>query len=75
MQAAKELKELIDQLPPELQQEVRDFVEFLLEKKVLRSNREKKGELRLDWRGALRELRDKYTSVELQHKILEWWGD
>jgi hypothetical protein len=69
------LKELIDQLPPELQQEVRDFVEFLLEKKVLRSKREKKGELRLDWRGALRELRDKYTSVELQHKILEWWGD
>jgi hypothetical protein len=75
MQAAKELKELIDQLPPELQQEVRDFVEFLLEKKVLRSKRETKGELRLDWRGALRELRDKYTSVELQHKILEWWGD
>lgn len=27
-----DLKELIDQLPPELQQEVQDFVEFLLEK-------------------------------------------
>ena len=26
------LKELIDQLPPELQEEVRDFVKFLLEK-------------------------------------------
>jgi predicted nucleotidyltransferase len=75
MRTAEELKELIDQLPPEFQEEVRDFVEFLLEKKVLRPKREKEAELRLDWRGALRELRDKYTSVELQHKILEWWGD
>jgi hypothetical protein len=74
MRTAKELKELIDQLPPEFQEEVRDFVEFLLEKKVLRPKREREVELRLDWRGALRELRDKYTSVELQHKILEWWG-
>ena len=75
MQMAKELKELIDQLPPEFQEEVRDFVEFLLEKKVLRPKREKEGGLRLDWRGVLRELRDKYTSIELQHKVLEWWGD
>jgi|GEM_PF-3173717 len=28
------LKELIDQLPPELQREVRGFAEFLLEKKA-----------------------------------------
>jgi len=36
MQTAKELKELIDRLPPELQQEVQDFVEFLLEKKAFK---------------------------------------
>lgn len=65
------LKELVEQLPPELQQEVRDFVEFLLERRIPK----RKGELKLDWRGALRDLREKYTSVELQHKILEWWGD
>lgn len=65
------LKELVEQLPPDLQQEVRDFVEFLLEKRVTKQ----RGELKLDWRGALRDLRDKYTSVELQHKALEWWGD
>jgi len=75
MQTAKELKELIDQLPPELLQEVQDFVEFLLEKKAFKFKKEKKGELKLDWRGALRDLRAKYTSVELQHKALEWWGD
>ncbi len=65
------LKELIEQLPPDLEQEVRDFVEFLLERHGAKS----KGELKLDWRGALRDLKDKYTSVELQHKVLEWWGD
>lgn len=71
MHAAQDLKELIDQLPPELLQEVRDFVEFLLERRVAGL----KTELKLDWRGALRDLRDQYTSVELQHKIAEWWGD
>jgi hypothetical protein len=25
------------------------------------------------WQGALRGLRDRYTSVELQHKILDYW--
>ena len=67
----KTLVELIAQLPPEMQREVQDFVEFLLEKRVSKP----KGELRLDWRGALRDLREKYTSVELQHKLLEEWGD
>ena len=70
----QDLKELIEKLPPELQKEVRDFVEFLLERRAAKL-KAKKGELKLDWRGALRDLRDKYTSVELQHKVLEWWGD
>ena len=65
------IEEMIKELPPELQQEVDDFVQFLLEKRVRRP----KGQLKLDWRGALRDLRDQYTSVELQHKVLEWWGD
>jgi len=62
------LKELIEQLPPELQQEVQDFVEFLLEKRARRPRRKPK----FDWAGALKDLRDRYTSVELQHKIAEW---
>jgi len=68
--AMQTFKELVEQLPPELQQEVKDFVEFLLEKRVPKP----RAELKLDWRGALRDLRDKYTSVELQHKVLEWWA-
>ena len=69
------LKELIEQLPPELQEEVRDFVEFLLERRAAKLKAEKRGELKLNWRGALRDLWDKYISVELQHKVLEWWED
>lgn len=29
-------------------------------------------ELKFDWAGGLEDLKDKYTSVELQHKISEW---
>ncbi|TEU12057.1 MAG: DUF2281 domain-containing protein [Anaerolineales bacterium] len=67
----KTVEETIKELPPELQQEVEDFVQFLIEKRMRRP----KGPLKLDWRGALRDLRDQYTSVTLQHKVLEWWGD
>jgi len=62
--SSQTLKELIEQLPLELQQEVRDFVEFLLEKRARKP--------KFDWAGALRDLRDRYSSVELQHKIAEW---
>ena len=65
------ISELFEKLPPDLQQEVRDFAEFLLDKRVAKQT----GELSLHWRGALRDLREKHTSVELQHKLMEWWGD
>lgn len=67
----KTIEEMIRELPPELQQEVRDYVEFLVEKRL----RKPKGPFKLEWQGALRDLRNQYTSVELQHKLLEWWGD
>ena len=69
--AAKPLEELVRELPPDMHSEVRDFVEFLLEKRA----RVPKAELKLDWRGALRNLREQYTAVELEHKTLEWWRD
>lgn len=61
----------IEALPPNLQQEVADFVSFLLERKAPK----KKGTLKMDWRGALSDFRDQYTAVELQHKATEWRGD
>jgi len=58
----------IKQLPYDLQHEVEDFIDFLIEKK----ERKPKRKLKLDWAGALKNIREKYTSVELQHKISEW---
>ena len=67
----KTLEEVIKELPPELQKEVGDFAQFLLEKQA----KKPKGKFKFNWEGALQDLRDQYTSVELQHKVLEWWGD
>ena len=61
-------KELIKQLSPELQQEVIDFAEFLQEKRE-KKHREKP---LFKWAGALKDLRDQYTSIELQHEISKW---
>ncbi|MBI5651069.1 MAG: DUF2281 domain-containing protein [Chloroflexi bacterium] len=64
----KSTEELMRVLPMELQQEVRDFVVFLIEKQ----SKKPRGKLRMDWAGALKDLRDQYTSVELQHKASDW---
>jgi hypothetical protein len=69
MKTVDEVTELTRELPEKLQEEVRDFARFLAEKRA-RPTRKK---LRLDWAGGLKDLRDQYTSVELQHKILDWW--
>jgi hypothetical protein len=66
-----ELEEVIRELPLDLHQEVVDFAKFLMEKR----GRKPKGRLKLDWRGGLEDMKDQYTSVELQHKIQEWRGD
>ena len=64
----KNLEKKISILPPELQKEVEDFIEFLIEKRLKRP----KGKPNFNWAGALKEFRDQYTSVELQHKISDW---
>jgi hypothetical protein len=66
-----EVVEATKELPEDLQSEVRDFARFLRENRAPRPRRR----LRQDWAGGLREFRDRYTSLELQKKALEWWGD
>ena len=63
--------ELVNSLPPEYQNEVRDFAQYLLATKVKKNTKK----MSMSWAGALRDYRDKYTSLELQKKALEWWGD
>ncbi len=59
------IEEMLKELPPDLQQEVENLVRLLWKKQF----HNPKGQLKLDWRGAMSDLRDQYTSVELQHKI------
>jgi hypothetical protein len=64
----QDLEKFIKELSPELQQEVYDFAQFLMNKK----NKKKVKSFTFSWAGAMKDLRDQYTSVELQHKISEW---
>lgn len=67
----KTLQNKISELSPELRREVEELVEFLLSKQKSKTT----AKLKQDWSGALRDFRDKYTSLELQKKALEWRGD
>jgi len=67
----KSLEELVRELSPASQAEVRNFVEFLLEKQRRKATRK----LRQNWAGALSDYREQYTSMELQQKALDWRGD
>ena len=64
------LQEMLQKLPPDLQAEVRDFAEFLLERKTPQTQRP----MQFRWEGALKDMRQQYTSVELQHQISDWRG-
>ncbi len=67
----KTLEELVQELPPDLKEDVRQYAQTLLDARKPRRRRK----MRFTWAGALKEYRDQYTSVELQHKALEWRGD
>ncbi len=67
-QEAVYLEEKLRMLPPDLQQEVLDFVEFLLRK----WEQKPRSRPQFDWAGALQDLKDQYTSVDLQHQIAKW---
>lgn len=68
MEQPKTLEEIVRHLTPPDQDEVRQFAERLL----ARANREVRAQPRFAWAGALQDLRDRYTSVELQHQIARW---
>lgn len=61
------ITEKLKSLPPSAQQVVEGLVNLL-------SRQHQPRQLKLNWRGGLKDLRDKYTSVELQHQILKEWN-
>jgi hypothetical protein len=59
------LTRFVEQLPPDIQKEVRSYAEFLLEKR----SKKKQKVPAFDWESALEDLGEQYSSVELQHEI------
>jgi len=66
----KDIEEKIKKLPDDVIPELMDYIEFLLAKYTKRKRRGEK--IKFDWEGGLAELKKQYTSVQLQHKALEW---
>jgi len=60
----------IQELPEDLRKEVLDYIDFLLKKYREKEIKHKK--FKSEWEGGLSEIRERFTSVELQHKALEW---
>jgi hypothetical protein len=66
----REIEVKLQKLPEDLRREVLDYMEFLLKKYAGAKSKAKK--FRFDWEGELSEMRGEFTSVELQHRTLEW---
>lgn len=65
-----ELETKINKLPDSAISEINDFIEFLLQK--YKTPKINNGNFSFDWQGDLSALQKKYTSVELQHKAMDW---
>lgn len=74
MATAKRLEDIIQE-SPYLREEIEDFANFVWEKHASESKSQGLKPLGFSWAGGLKELRDQYTSVELQHKIKETWEE
>jgi hypothetical protein len=61
-----------ENLPKQVQKQLIEYAEFLISKYKNDKKKNKKSVLlSFDWENGLRELKNDYTSVELQHKINE----
>ncbi|MBI5215696.1 MAG: hypothetical protein HY960_08075 [Ignavibacteriae bacterium] len=69
MNAVAVIEEKIHQLHPEHYGEVEEFIDMFLGKQQT----PKSAKLNPKWKGMLKDVR--MSSVELQHKSLEWWSE
>ena len=65
-----QIEQKIKELPGYLLPEVMDYVDFLLYKHG--QPKQQTRTFSFDWEGGLAHLAEQYSSVELQHKALEW---
>jgi hypothetical protein len=67
-QYVKSINQMVNELAPGQQAEARDFIESLLERKRVSTRRKPQ----FDWAGALKDMREDYSSVDLQHESSRW---
>jgi hypothetical protein len=67
-EATKSLEEMVREVPAEYRDQLRSYVQSLL----ARGSVEQPGKPQFTWAGTLERLRDRYTSVDLQHRIARW---
>ena len=71
-----EIRIKLKKLPDHLIPEVIDYIDFLLDKhgskETATDNIKNPDKFTFDWEGGLSKLKDRYTSVDLQHKAGEW---
>lgn len=65
------LIEAIESLPPEKQQQVREYVDQLGEKAGAETGENR--HLHQGWAGGFSDLGEEYTSVEVKHQAVEQW--
>ena len=58
-----------ENLPKQIQKQVLDYIEFLIKK--YKSTEKKDEKFKFDWEDGLSDLKNDFTSVELQHKANE----
>ena len=66
----KDIEIKAKELPEFLRKQVLDFMEFLSKK--YSDNEVKTARLSFDWEDGLSDIKDETSSVDLQHKSLEW---
>ncbi len=66
----KEINKELNEAPPELLLEIRDYINFLLSEHE--KSEKAKTPFDFSWEGGLSELAEEYTSVALQHEASEW---
>jgi len=64
----KTIEDKLNKLPSNLQKEALDFIEFLTKKNNKRTINNQEHAFTFSWEGGLSNIRNNYTSVELQHK-------
>ena len=61
----REIELMVRGLPDHLKIKILEYVKQL-------SKEQEKTPFRFSWKGGLSDLSEQYTSIELQHKALEW---